>query len=226
MDSSPLYSEISQQISLLIAQKKLAVGDRLPPERELAEQFGVSRACVREAIRMLSRTGLVHTQRGSGTYVASKDPNLFFASSASLAHLADCDLENLREFREMAECFIVGLAAERATEKDILMLKGIMYDQEHAVDAGVDETSAIQSFHLALARITRNPLLVALMHNLNSMLHHTREQSGMQHSLQRVQSRRGHHKIIRALEQHSVEQSRKAMLEHLQATKGEGLSVD
>lgn len=223
MKKPPLYVEVSRRINAMIANGDLHDGDKLPPERELAETFGVSRTSVREAIRMLSRNGLLRSWRGSGTYVNSDAPVPVLPGGPLPPH-AQYSEEDLHEFREMVECYIVGLAAQRATEGDINALKSIMYDQQRAIDLGADETSCIKNFHLELARITRNPLLVALMRSLNEMLEQRRSESGKHFSPQRRQSQLWHHKIILALERRSVEESRRAMREHIQNNRGEGLS--
>lgn len=218
----PLYLDVSLRISAMIENGELRNGDRLPPERELAERFNVSRTSVREAIRLLSRSGMLASRRGSGTYVRA---DTLSASGAGL-HLSPemYSLNDLLEFREMLECRVAELAARRASEEEINGLKSVMYDQQRAIDTGLDETSSIKHFHLELAKVTRNPLLVASMSFLNAMLELRRVESGRQSSLRRRQSRLGHHRIITALEQRSEEAARDAMLEHLHNNTGEGVT--
>lgn len=220
---TPLYVDVSRRISAMITAGELHHGDKLPPERELAETFGVSRTSVREAIRMLSRNCLLRSRRGSGTYVNSEAAAPALSGGALPAQVQYSE-DDLHEFREMVECYIVGLVAQRATEEDINALKSIMYDQQRAIDLGMDETAYIKNFHLELAKITRNPLLLAVMRSLNDMLEQRRNESGKHFPPQRRQSRLWHHKIIIALEKHSVEESRQAMREHIQNNRGEGLS--
>src|SRR3954469_14452517 len=134
--------EIVQQLRGLILRGEYAVGDKLPPERKLAEELGVNRASLREAIKSLEQMGLVKTRQGDGTRV------LDFMQTAGLeliSHLippADGDgtpnlpvLIDVLDFRRWFGCESARLAAERASEGDVKALEALA---EKAADPGID----------------------------------------------------------------------------------------
>src|SRR3954452_12800427 len=121
--------EIVQQLRGLILRGEYAVGDKLPPERKLAEELGVNRASLREAIKSLEHMGLVKTRQGDGTRV------LDFMQTAGLelvSHLIPGDgslhldiLNDVLEFRRWSGRETARLAADKATADDIKRLEGI-----------------------------------------------------------------------------------------------------
>ena len=113
-----LYTQIADQIQDLIVARSLHPGDKLPSERELAEQLGISRTVVREAIRTLCVRGLVKVKPGCGTYVEALTPQAALASIELLLRLRHTPelLDNLYEIRRMVEIEMAGLAASRATD--------------------------------------------------------------------------------------------------------------
>jgi DNA-binding FadR family transcriptional regulator len=98
-----------------IERGELKPGDRLPPERELAQLVGVSRPSVRAGLRSLSAMGVVHTRHGSGTYIADGPPALDSRPLSMLASLHGFTPEQMFEARRVLEVGVAGLAAERAT---------------------------------------------------------------------------------------------------------------
>lgn len=114
-----LYQDVVGQIHDLIRDGTLKPGDRLPPERELAEQFEVSRSSIREAMRALELQGLVASRPGSGTFVSTDSLESLVAIIASSLGGAREYLDYTFEVRRLLEPQIAALAAERATEADI-----------------------------------------------------------------------------------------------------------
>ena len=108
-----LSDEVSAQIQVRIAAGELRSGDKLPPERELAERFGVSRGAVREALRSLERTGLVALQAGSrgGAFIGHGNPGLIGDSFRSLYQLGSVSLDELTEARQWLESTVVRIVA-------------------------------------------------------------------------------------------------------------------
>jgi GntR family transcriptional repressor for pyruvate dehydrogenase complex len=166
-----LYEQIADQIQGLIVARSLQPGEKLPSERELAEQLGISRTVVREAIRTLTVQGLVKVKPGCGTYVQALSPAAAVASIKLLLKLRHTpeSLDNLYEIRRMIEIEIAGLAAERATDEDRATL-------ESAVDAMVANTEDPKAFtehdlafHAALAEATQNELFGALLSPISNL---------------------------------------------------------
>ena len=104
-----LSDDVSAQIQMRIASGELRSGDKLPPERELAERFGVSRGAVREALRTLERTGLVSLQAGSrgGAFIGQGNPGLIGDSFRNLYLLGSVSLDDLTEARQWLESTVV-----------------------------------------------------------------------------------------------------------------------
>src|ERR1700747_1445211 len=133
---SSLFSRVSvgriseiivEQIRLLIQQGQLSPGDRLPPERDLCDRFGVSRVTVREALRMLESSGLVEIRVGArgGAFVTAPSSDRVGESLADLLTLSVISAADVTEVRMMLEAGIVPLVCERATEQDLADLTEI-----------------------------------------------------------------------------------------------------
>lgn len=167
-----LHQEIAARIQASILDQSLQPGDRLATERELAEQYSVSRTVIREALKVLETRGLVSVQRGSGVFVTPPD-------SALLAEMFEVSLQlqgeresllHLHEVRQHLEGEIVALAAERRTEDDLEFLDSLLEQTRVRV---LDAQALIQldlRFHLALARATRNPVFGLILNMLMDLL--------------------------------------------------------
>ncbi|HZQ10316.1 MAG TPA: GntR family transcriptional regulator, partial [Anaerolineae bacterium] len=112
---------VAEQLEALILDNQLRTGDRLPPENELARQYGVSRTVIREAIRSLAAKGLLQVNQGSGTVVHGMTNEL---ASRSIGNVLEqntrrVDIAKLLEVRRLLEVEIVGIAAARRTDADI-----------------------------------------------------------------------------------------------------------
>src|SRR5438132_14356494 len=127
---SRLYQGIVEQIEGLLEKGDLRAGDQLPPERQLAEQFQVSRASVREALRSLELLGVVETRAGGGTFVRQTSPDDLARPLTSLIARGH-SLADVIEFRGLIEPAIAALAAERITQTELAELGEIFAQQEH-----------------------------------------------------------------------------------------------
>lgn len=164
--------EIVQQLRGLILRGEYAAGDKLPPERRLAEELGVNRASLREAIKSLEHLGLVKTRQGDGTRV------LDFMQTAGLelvSHLVtgegSPDLAVMRDVLEFRRWFgreVARLAAERATDEDVTRLTLLC---EQAADPRLDLGELLKldfEFYAALTQIARNRVLQLLINTIRS----------------------------------------------------------
>ena len=121
---APVYEDVMIRLAGLVKQGRLKPGDRLPSERILSERMGVSRATLREALRVMQLQGLTVSRRGAGNFIASGNAqNLTLA----LHHLA---LQDIFQLRLLIEPSIAALAAERATSKDVARLQSVLRLQE------------------------------------------------------------------------------------------------
>jgi GntR family transcriptional repressor for pyruvate dehydrogenase complex len=146
---------------------------RLPPERELAERYGVSRASVREGIGLLVARGLLTRRQGDGTYINTRSEQRMAEIWSDMAQRHPRLQENLIEFRTMLECQTAELAALRHDARD----RERLIKAEAAVSAaynGNDRKEQIGSdvaFHSAIADAAHNPLFSYLMASLLQLLH-------------------------------------------------------
>jgi GntR family transcriptional repressor for pyruvate dehydrogenase complex len=219
IQTSRLYEQIVQQIEESVRKGTLREGDQLPAERELAQQFGVSRTAVREAIKTLHEKGLVEALPGRGTFVTN-------GQSKSMRQSVDRILKSsqpdgtawLVEFREILEPEIAALAATRAGEQDIAAMR----DAVRVMDMSQRDPSAFieadLDFHLSLAEAAANPLILSLIDSIVGLLREQRMQ--IFYIAGGPERGQAHHKrILAAIERHDPQRARDAMRLHLQQVR-------
>lgn len=157
---------IQAQVRKLIETHKLKAGDRLPSERELAEQFAVSRNSVRQAIRSLADGGLVEVKKGAagGAFIRTGGGAAVRASLVDMYSLGGIQPSHLIETRLMIGVEVVRLASERGTDEELRELERNVDQAEAAAKAGNAplRTEINLEFYRILARMTHNPLLEIL----------------------------------------------------------------
>ncbi len=203
-----LHEEIVIQLAELIRQGQLQPGDRLPPERELAERLGVSRSSVREALRILELHGLVARRPGTGTVIAGGTPQGLIRSLTQLA------LHDVIELRLIVEPAVAALAAERATPADIARLEDILREQEAQIRRGETGAAADAAFHLAIAQATHNRALVRLAEALAEILAVSRDPCVQTPQRSRL-SLQSHRQILGAIKAGSPAAARQTMEDHI-----------
>lgn len=216
--SSKIYEQIAEQIEQLILNGELRSGDRLPTERELAEQFHASRTAVREAMKLLEQKGLVDMRPGRGTRVIDGTSAAMRNSLDLMMRVGQTGSVNLVEVREILEPEIAALAAARADEEQIAAMREAVRVMDESLDDAVAFIVADNDFHLALARGSKNDLILALVDSIVDLLSEQRKQ------IFEVEGgpQRGnyHHKIILdAVTRHDEGAARSAMRSHLKQVR-------
>lgn len=210
---SRLYEGIVRQIQDLIGEKHLQPGDRLPGERELADALSVSRASVREALRVLHYIGVVDVRPGEGTFVATSPPSPIDPSMYSI--LSDrAVLLDLLEARRILEDGIVHLAARRATRDDLDELERFLDGREPELAAGRHDVESDLQFHTLLAEATGNMVLVSAMRHLNEMWLQAREKTGRKDTSPR-RALQFHRRILAAVRRRQSGEARRVLHRHL-----------
>ncbi|GAB6177097.1 FadR/GntR family transcriptional regulator [Desulfobaculum senezii] len=211
---SAVYEQIVRRINEMLASGELAPGDRLPPERRLAEAFGVSRNSVREAIRVLTQRGVVETRPGSGTYVAQgRDDDL-------VAGIADSMLEGRTRLREVMEVRLIleprvaRMAAVRATSEDVAALRGTLEMQRRDVERGGTGAKQDEAFHASLASMCGNALLHCLLGRMHGMFAESRDEV-LVPSERRMASLAVHEAIVAAIEHGDGAAAERRMARHV-----------
>ena len=172
-----IYQHIIEQIKTLILDKRIKEGERLATERELAQQFGVSRITVRQALTVLHEMGLINGRPGGGTFVAGDiRAKLVEPLTATLLTAKDL-LHGRLEVRRIVEPEVTRLAAVRRTTKDIRELERVITLQEAKAKQGIPITDEDTLFHETIARLTKNDILIKLVQFLHVQLNVSRHQS-------------------------------------------------
>ncbi len=168
------FEEIADQIRALVAKGQLRPGDRLPPERELASAFQVSRNTLREALRALELAGMIESRKGAagGAFVRPGSPQVVVGGMRDLYHLGAITPEHLTEARIWLSEMVVRVFCQRATEADFAALEANVEAMRAADGAGdFDERQRLnREFHLILARATRNPIVAITMEGVMAVL--------------------------------------------------------
>ncbi len=216
--SSRLYEQIVQQVEESIHKGALKAGDQLPPERELAEQFGVSRTAVREAVKALREKGLVEAYPGRGTFITDGSSYTIRQSLDRMMRSGHEGFTSLAEVREILEPEIAALATTRAAEEDIAAMR----EQVAAMDAAKGDPEAYieadLDFHLALAEAADNAIILSLIDSIVGLL---REQRiGIFQVEGGPERGQYHHKrILEAIEHRDPVGAREAMKAHLKQVR-------
>jgi DNA-binding FadR family transcriptional regulator len=163
---------IVDQVRSLIHEGKLTPGDRLPPEREMCERFGVSRVTVREALRVLEASGLVEIRVGAhgGAFVTQPTSDRVGASITDLLTLSSVTAGDVTEVRLVLEVGIIPLLCANADEEDLAALEDICDRQEEALTGGGFDVSLSAEFHTRLAASTHNTAFEMLIHSFHGPL--------------------------------------------------------
>ena len=217
--ASRLYEQIVQQIEASIREGRMKPGDQLPAERELAQQFGVSRTAVREAVRALSEKGLIEAYSGRGTFVTLGKSQAARQSLDWLLKSGDAANSNyLAEVREILEPEFTALAAARIDEQQLMMMREAVVVMDRSMQNPDAYIEADLDFHLSLAEAAGNPLILSLLDSIVAML---REQRiGVFNVSGGPERGQLHHKrILRAIERRDPVRAREAMRAHLQQVR-------
>lgn len=219
IQSERLYERIVSQIEQRIEAGDLKVGDRLPSERELAEQFAVSRTAVREAVKALRQKGLVEILPGRGTFITNGTSDSVRSSLDMLIKMGSTKGSGyMVEVREILEPEIAALAATRITEEYIATMQEAVNIMDTALDNVDLFVEADLDFHLALAEGTQNPIIPILVDSIIDLLRKQRKRIGLTTGgLQRGQVH--HKKILDAIVRRDPQAARQAMQDHLRQVR-------
>jgi GntR family transcriptional repressor for pyruvate dehydrogenase complex len=214
-----ISDEIFNQIKSQISGGMLKPGDRLPPERELVKEFGVSRPSLREALNSLAATGFLEV-KGKRTFIKSVASESMQDPLSLLIKTDTQKIFDLIEVRKALEAWGAFLAAQRATEEDIKQLENILEEMRKAFEEGRSWEKQDADFHLGMAQATHNTIQTHMMSTIYDLL---------RESVARVFKDRAkvkklldqHYRIFSAIKNHSPEKARERTLEHLNYVEAE-----
>ncbi|MEU3522282.1 FCD domain-containing protein [Streptomyces sp. NPDC038707] len=218
-DAAPRKGTVTQraveEIKAMIAEGRLAPGQRLPTERELAVRLGMSRSSTREAIRALTVMGVLDARHGSGIYVGTLEAGDLLESFGVVADLSPGPrLVELLEVRRVLESTAAALAAARITEERL----AVVADHLAAMDATDDPEEILAhdlAFHREIASAAGNATMAAILDGLSSRTFRARLRRGHQEADAFARTRREHAAIHRALAARDPEAARAAAAAHV-----------
>jgi GntR family transcriptional repressor for pyruvate dehydrogenase complex len=212
-----LVVRVVDEIQRVIVSGQLEPGMKLLPERELADELGVSRTVIREAVRILVAKGLLETKPGVGTIVRQVTSDQIVEPLSLLLRTQgeSISVEHLHQVRHMLEVEIAGLAALQATGDDVAELTGILDKMETVLDIPEAFVAVDADFHRELARTTHNPLLIILLDSIRDLMQEVRLLVTRHPDLQQKVIP-DHRKILERVAANDPDGARQAMEEHLE----------
>jgi len=219
-----LYQKIGLALQERIKAGEFKIGDRLPPERDIAEAMKVSRSVVREAIIMLELQGLVNVRKGSGVYVDKlPSSDQLRISTHTSREASDIGPFELIQARQVLESQIASFAAKNVTKNDISKLREALDTERKQLETGHGDYDGDEMFHFTIAEASQNSVLSDIVQDLWLR----RDESSMWRQLHsritdisyRSAWLEDHEVILRALQRKNPEAARKAMWDHLEHVK-------
>jgi GntR family transcriptional repressor for pyruvate dehydrogenase complex len=201
-----LYESVIEQIMNLIKNNELKPGDKLPPEREMAEKLSISRNSLREAFRVLESRGLIKSKPGGGRFIREIRENDHNNTENIILSLEKSSILELLEAREIFEVKIAEIAAQRATLEDIEII-------EEALNK-MNQKESDTEFHLAISGASHNFVFVNIMKLHLDLLKETREKT-WQIPGRREKQYQEHRAIFQAIKEHNSKKAEEAILKHL-----------
>lgn len=213
---------IVSQIKSLMLEGKLKPGDKLPPERELAEVMNVSRTSVREAIKTLSAMGLVVIRKGHGVFVSEANLESVINRVGDALIIKKDEIEQLFEIRKVLETQAAHWAAERATGEEIQYINKLVLEAKAACDHPDTRTEVITNhdkmFHNAVIEASHNNVLAMINSGLLEALSKVRAKT-MTLPGRVSQSILDHEEIARAIMARDGNRASKAMYDHIESVE-------
>lgn len=214
LKSEKLSEKVAQEIIKLIESGELKPGDKLPAENLFAEQLGVSRGILREALMLLQYQGFISRKPKDGTYIRELYQYNNFSDSI-LKSLKNATYQDLIELREPLEQKIVELAIERATDEEIK-------EVENCLDITLESINSYREmdhrFHLKLAELSKNILLINFIDSYYGLIEEIGSMNS-KNSERRLEIIGEHKEIINAIMNRNSEDAKMAVTNHLRKVK-------
>lgn len=217
--AATLSEKVAAEVTRTIVDGVLPAGAALPSERELGEQFGVSRTVIREAVRSLAAAGLIETRIGARPRVAQVGSDGVNRALRMFLQRSEVDYRRVHEVRTALEIEIAGYAAERATADDLERLGDLNDELASISGAAIDRAAELDvAFHQAIAGATGNTLFSVLLEAIEPVLLEVRRRA-FREARMREYALSAHEQILRSIDAGDPEGARQAMRAHLQAAE-------
>lgn len=210
----PSVDHVVRHVAVLIERGELRPGDRLVPERELAQELGVSRPTVRAGLHALAAMGVTESRQGAGTFITGGPPRLGAGPLSFLAALHGFTRDEIFEARKVLEVGAAGLAAERGLTDRLAP----MAEEVTGMFASLTEPQMFLMhdirFHRAVAAAGGNPVLLAVVEMVSSLVYETRRQT-VERAHDLKESAEMHRRIYQAIRDKNSNRAREEMARHL-----------
>ena len=208
--------QVVSHVRALIERGALKPGDRLPAERDLATQIGVSRPTIRAGLRTLAAMGVVLSRHGSGTYIPEGPPALNTDALSFLAALHGFTREEMYEARRILEVGAAGLAAERATPEQVATLA----EEVASLFASMHDPQVFLvhdiNFHRGVAAASGNPIVASLVEMVSALYYERRRETAIRASERDLRdAAEAHRRIYQAIRARDARTASLAMHDHL-----------
>lgn len=211
-----ISDEVFEQMKEHILSGEWGTGKKIPGELELAEQFGVSRVSVREAIHRLVGMGVLTIRRGDGTYVSEVLPENYLNALLPILLIEGASLNEMLEFRAMIEVESARLASRRANREELARMSEVLAVMEKSKGNVPVFAAADLDFHIAIAMAAHNSVIIKVNAIIHDMLKKTMEEivgiTGYEGGLYY------HKKILEAIKNKDEEGAVSLMREHISVT--------
>jgi GntR family transcriptional regulator, transcriptional repressor for pyruvate dehydrogenase complex len=207
-------AEVVRLIQNHLAARRLRAGDKLPAERSLSELLGVSRTSVRDALKRLEALGIIEVRPGKGTFVQQTQYPALQDSVVLGPHVPRSELLRVLEARAAVDIAIVGLAATRASAKDLRAISNYLRGSAEGPNATRQRNAPDLGFETLIGRAAHNPYLLRMQEYVHTAYAKVWDRIGFipRPADERLEQ---HRKILKALESRDPEAARRAMQEHL-----------
>ena len=202
-------------IKQMILRGEIQPGQRLPAERELAAQLGVSRPSLREAFRALIALNILESRHGEGTFVSSLDPELLAEPIDFLLQTDENAIYALFEARRVLEAGVAALAATRASDLELAELEDVAREGRTKVDDVGRFIEHDVEFHARIRRAARSPILSSLLASVSALSHDTGRRTAQSPTM-RARALADHLAMVKTLKKRDPEAACKAMVAHLE----------
>lgn len=210
---------IVEQLEGLILERKLAPGDFLPPERDLAVALSVSRNVLREALGVLGEKGLVRVMTGRGTMVVRPSTDNVEGALSMLIEHHRISLVDLCDARLLIEPELAARAAASSDEEGVRRLDGLMHILESTLEDSTAHVEADREFHADIARLAGNPVLAAMVQSVRQPV--TRSMLlGVSVPRAIDKSDQDHRDVLEAIRRGDPDAARAAMARHITYVRG------
>nr|WP_178131271.1 FadR/GntR family transcriptional regulator [Pseudomonas sp. C1C7] len=213
--SSTVVNSVVEKLRAALARGQWRSGDMLPGQRELAEQLGISRPSLREAVTVLETLGLVRSMPGKGVVVLDASA-IDLDDSRQDSAVAGASLEDVLQLRYTLEPFIVGLVAQSISSKEVGQLRLTLMDMREALEANDSEAgvNAYIAFHEELFTLTSNPIFQSVVQQTSNALKQSAEvlRNSPEHLAERLEENEA---VVRAIRSKNSAQASAEMRRHI-----------